>query len=357
MSNIQKYLKKVPQYTRYLRHLRSFIQHSTLARARNLFLVELELKLRKIELSGRPYILIIDPINICDLRCPLCPTGLRQLGRPQKTMSFDTYKIILDKLGKYAYEVSLHNWGEPFLNPDIFKMIEYTHNKNIATNLSSNFNRVTSAQIDNIISSGLEYFVISLDGTSEEVYSAYRVKGNFHRVMENLCALIKRKRELKSKTPVIEWQFIVTRHNQHQIEEAKKKAREIGVDILRFIPVGLPFDAKNKQELRKQWFPTELEYGSQNQTGYNQIQYLQKVRRSSCFYLYRSIVINPDGSVSPCCMVYDKKYDFSNILEGEIDEIWNNEFYQSARALFSKREKLTQKSTVCSRCSMFSKVW
>ena len=42
------------------------------------------------------------------------------------------------------------------------------------------------------------------------------------------------------------------KQNAHQVEEARRIADEIGVDLLRFVPVGLPFDAKNRAQLRRE---------------------------------------------------------------------------------------------------------
>ena len=348
--NIESILKKVPQYTRFKRHAFSLLLHTTPKKLINLVAVELERKMRRTRVWGFPYYLIVDSGNICNLKCPLCPTGNRTLDRNQRFVRFEDFRRIIDKLYLYAYEVSLYNWGEPFLNPDIFQMIRYCVERNISTNLSSNFN-ISDLDSEEVIKSGLEYLSISLDGTTQEVYSKYRVGGKIDLVFQNLKKILKKKKDFRSRTPFIEWQFIVMKQNCHQIDDARRMAKEMGVDIIRFIPVGVPMDAKNKKELASEWFPDLRAHGGKHEIT---DRFLQKPIKGGCFYLYRSVTIHPGGAVAPCCVVYKEKDDFGNMFDTDFSQIWNNESYQSARSLFSRKQKSSIK-TVCNRCPMFSK--
>ncbi len=349
-----KILNKIPQYTRNKRHIQSIITHGNAFKLWNIVRVEIERKMRRIKTSGRPYILILDPCNYCNLKCPLCPTGTSSLNREQCVMTFYEFKKIFDKFSDYLLEVNLHNWGEPFINKDIFKMIEYARKKNVGTNLSTNFVIPKSSDIDNIIDSGLEYLIVSLDAVTPEVYDKYRVHGDFNRVIENLSLLLKRRREKKCRTPIVEWQFIVMKTNEHQVKEAEAMATKLGVDIMRFIPVGLPFDAPDKKNLADKWFPGGKTIDSQDES-VKIGQYGQTIRSEPCYYLYRSITIHPDGGIAPCCIVYDKKYDAGMIWGTSLDEIWNNDYYRSARSLFSGNDFKLLKSTPCRKCNIFKK--
>jgi radical SAM protein with 4Fe4S-binding SPASM domain len=262
-------------------------------------------------------------------------------------MSLECFQRTVDQFADHAYEVYLHNWGEPLLNSAIFSMIDYAAKKNLGTNMSSNLNTVRESDVENLVASRLEYLVVSLDGITEEVYQHYRRRGRFQDVFENLRRLIDLRNRRGKKTPFVEWQFIVMKHNKHQVDSARAMAKAIGVDYLRFIPVGLPFDARNKAELREDWFPVVGE-GS----GVYQYQYLQKPRRSACFYLYRTLTVNPDRRVTPCCIVYGDRNDFGDLDTESPEAIWNNEKYQSARALFSPNGRL-KTHTVCERCHIF----
>jgi radical SAM protein with 4Fe4S-binding SPASM domain len=349
-GTLRRQLERLPQYRRRAKHLRSLLAHSTWRKLVNLALVESEWLLRRRVVRGRPYILFIDPTNVCNLRCPLCPTGTGEQGRRPGMLTYECFRQIIDRFAPFAYEVNLYNWGEPLLNKDIFRMIEYAREKNLMPAMSSNLNTVRATDIENLARSSLEYLTVSLDGTTPDVYAHYRRGGKLELVMDNLRKLVELRRTGGRKTPFIEWQFIVMKHNVHQLEDAKRLAREIGVDLLRFIPVGLPFEARDRAALRRDWYP-DLGDPSERQAGF-QYQFLQTPARSACFYLYRSITINPDGRVSPCCIVYGEKNDFGHSLAGSVDELWNNERYQSARALFATRGTPTV-DTICDRCHIF----
>lgn len=353
MALAESFLKKIPQYTRNLRHVRSVIQHGTPLKWVNFVRVELERMMRTVEVKGRPYLLILDPCNYCNLRCPLCPTGIGELGREQSMLSFENFKKYFEPHIPYLFELYLHNWGESLINKEIYKMISYAKANNVGTNLSSNFVIVTSEDIDNLLDSGLEYLVISLDGATPETYSQYRIRGDFDRVVENVGELIRRRNALGLKLPVVEWQYIVMKQNEHQIPEAEILAKKLGVDLLRFIPVGMPYEFKNRKEVADKWYPVSVK--GRVESDHEEQQFGQAGKPGPCFYLYRSMVVNPDGGVSPCCVVYRKERDFADldVVGEDIPAIWNNDKFQSARSLFSPKSIANRKPTVCDGCDIF----
>lgn len=354
MSLAESFLKKVPQYTRTLRHARSVIQHGTPRKWANLVTAEWERKARKVRVKSLPYLMIIDPCNYCNLRCPLCPTGLGTLGRPQKMMSLDCFKSYFDPMSDYLFEAYLHNWGESLLNKEVFKMIEHAQSRNVGTNISTNLSETTSADIDALLDSGLEYLIVSLDGTTEESYSKYRVRGKFDNVMANMAEIIRRRNQRKLKHPFVEWQFIVMKQNEHQIPEAEEIAKKTGVDLLRFIPVGMPYDTVDRKAVADEWFPTTVGGREFAPDGVEQ-QFGQANKPSPCFYLYRSMVVNPDGGVAPCCVVDKKDSDFAQLPATDLHGVWNNDHYQSGRALFSPQKADKQIETICDGCDIFAK--
>lgn len=353
MSLAQDLLKKVPQYTRNERHFRSVVQHGTPRKWINLARVETERKLKRIRVSGRPYILIIDPCNYCNLRCPLCPTGLGTLDRKQKMMSLDCFKAYFDPLADHLFEAYLHNWGESLLNKEVFKMIQHAQSRNVGTNLSSNFSETTKSDLENLIDAGLEYLIVSLDGTSAEAYSKYRIRGKFEAVIDNLAEIVRLRNARGKKTPVIEWQFIVMKSNEHEIPEAERLAKKIGVDLLRFIPVGMPYDTSDRKAVADEWFPITLQ-GREYSPEVEQ-QFGQANKPAPCFYLYRSTVVNADGGVAPCCVVYKEESDFARLPADNFNEVWNNDKFLSARALFSPKLPPTNVATICDDCDIFGK--
>ncbi|MGB8472923.1 MAG: radical SAM/SPASM domain-containing protein [Candidatus Acidiferrum sp.] len=355
MTLAQRFLRKIPQYTRHGRHLWTVTHHGNVRKWANLAKAEYERKMRRIRVESYPYLLIIDACNFCNLKCPLCPTGLNDLGRQQSMLSFDHFQRYFDPLAPWLFEAYLHNWGESLLNKQVYKMIDYAQKSNVGTNLSSNFVKVSSQDIDNILDSGLEYLVISLDGTNQETYGKYRIGGNYDQVIENMSELIRRRNLRKKRTPIVEWQFIVMKQNEHQVGEAEILAKKLGVDLLRFVPVGMPYEFTNRKEVADKWYPATVE--GRNSSDHEEQQFGQAGKPGPCFYLYRSMVVNSDGGVSPCCVVYRKNRDFADLNQSEVDirKLWNNEKYLSGRALFSSRTLEHKKTTVCDGCDIFER--
>ncbi|HLQ60237.1 MAG TPA: radical SAM protein [Candidatus Acidoferrales bacterium] len=337
------------------RHLRAVLHHSTPRRLANLLLVESERQLGLTKLRGRPYVIFVDPINLCNLRCPLCATGMGEINRVRQKMDLEHFKRVIDAMSPWAYEVSLYNWGEPLLHKDIFEMVGYARAKNLSTVMSSHLS-VKPHLMDSLLESGLEELTVSIDGVTQETYEKYRVNGKLDLVFSNLRHLLQRRAELGLKTPSVEWQFIVFKHNEHEVEDARRLAGEIGVDLIRFIPAGLPFDAdpERKRELARTWFSTkaEMRYQDPDSASFVNAPFRQ---RGGCYYLYRSATVNPDLGIAPCCIVYNDQYDFGSLLQKDFNAIWNNDRYRSARAEFSRIGVSPGKQTVCKSCQIFDK--
>src|ERR1700704_2039364 len=124
--------------------------------------------------------------------------------------------------------------GEPFLNPDFLSMVKYAAGKKIYTATSTNAHYLNDTNARKTVESGLDRLIISIDGTTQEVYEQYRIGGSISKVIEGAKNIVKWKKELNSKTPFVFFQFLVVKPNEHQIEDIKKLAKEIGVDEVRF---------------------------------------------------------------------------------------------------------------------------
>lgn len=122
-------LKGVPLIYRAPRHLQSLLRHSTPKKFNNFLKVESERRHKIAILKGRPYVIYVDPSTVCNLRCPLCPGGNGNLDQRRQLLSFKKYERFIEPLRDYLYEIFLYNWGEPFLNPEIFDMIEHNQKK------------------------------------------------------------------------------------------------------------------------------------------------------------------------------------------------------------------------------------
>jgi MoaA/NifB/PqqE/SkfB family radical SAM enzyme len=183
---------------------------------------------------GMPISISFEPTTSCNLRCPECPSGLRAFSRPTGMLRKDFFTETIDQLSKDLTYLVFYFQGEPYLNPDFLNMVAYASSKKIYTATSTNAHYLNEEKAKRTVESGLDRLIISIDGTTQETYQQYRVGGRLDKVLEGAKNMVKWKKEMRSKTPFIVFQFLVVRHNEHQIEEIKALAKEIGVDDIWF---------------------------------------------------------------------------------------------------------------------------
>jgi len=320
---------------------------------KNFLLVEEQKLLRTEYVNGYPYWLTLDPSNLCNLQCPFCPTGQRRGSRTKGMMSYDNFKKIMHKLGKHLIHIDFCNWGEPFTNKDIFKMISLAKEYDIDTKIDSNFTLLSESDIDKLLQSGIDKIVVSIDGLCQETYAKYRVGGDFNKAMSNLSLLLRRKKQLNLNKPHIAWQFLVFKHNEHEVDQVKRLGQEMGVDETAITNAFIGY---------KDWMPTKKEYCNYNIDTIDEgsdpsektSDYLKNQGKGLCNWPWEAITINVNGSVSPCCSVEDEKDDFDNIFDNNFDfnAIWNgNKYRQARRHIRSQEGDCDGQNHICYDCS------
>lgn len=304
----------------------------------NLILVKFSKIMRLKKVLGYPLTVMVEPTNTCTLKCPLCPTGQGLLRRPSGFMDFETFKKIVDQFGKYSLHLRLWNWGEPLLHKDFIKMVKYARKHDWYINTSTNSFFLTPEIAKELVSSGLDSIIVSLDGASEKTYKKYRKQGDFKKVIRAINALVAEKEKQNSKTPRIHLQFIIMRHNEHEIPKIKKLAKELKVDFLALKKVGI-MDPSLKKDIKK-YLPSG-KYSKYTPEG------KIKIRRNMCDIIYEETVVNWDGSVVPCCYDMHNTYVFGNIRETFFKKIWNNEKYVAFRSAILKNKS---QIPMCANC-------
>lgn len=312
----------------------------------NYVLVEAQKASRQERLAGYPYWMVLDPSSICNLSCPFCPTGQKRNSRSKAVMSFDNFKKIIDEIGLYLIHIDFCNWGEPLLNRDIFKMIEYAKQFKIDTKIDTNLNQLGEQEAEDLILSGLDRLIVSIDGATAQTYSKYRVGGDFDKVIVNLKLLLEKRSQLRRSSPHISWQFLVFRHNEHEIDTVKRLGEDLGVD---HVGISKAFIG------HKDWIPLNPAFSNYDQEKAagpeNEFtsDFFNQPQERFCSWPWEAIVINANGSVSPCCSVEDEKDDFGNIFKTPFKEIWNNDKYTKARG-FIKGAAGIEDNNICLGC-------
>ena len=308
------------------RHGRSVVRHVTLYRLFNTIVVLTELALRRTKVRGKPLVVKIEPTNFCNFQCPGCRTGTGEDTGPKGTLDFDNFQKMVNQISRHAYKLILYMWGEPFINRNLCKMIEYATSKNMAVQISTNMN-VFRPEIDapKLVASGLEHMIVALDGVSQEVYQTYRVGGRVDKVITNVEAIVAERRRQGKRYPFIELQYIVFPHNRHEMEQVRELAAGLGVDRLTFI------QSKTRDEAM--------------------VHNGHPVEPDKCNVLWMMACFNWNGSFSPCCDSVDDS--FGNVLEEDFAALWNSEKIIKSRSLHTSRPIEDGPATKCTRCRIY----
>lgn len=297
---------------------------------------------------GLPISISFEPTTSCNLRCPECPSGLRAFTRPTGMLENEFFRKTIDELHKELLYLIFYFQGEPYLNTAFLDMVKYASSKGIYTATSTNAHYLTDANARKTVESGLDRLIISIDGTTQDVYTQYRVGGHLDKVIAGAKNIVKWKKELNSKKPFVFFQFLVVKPNEHQIEDIKKLAAEIGVDEVRFKTAQV-YDYEEGNRL----IPTIDKYSRYHK--HDDGTYSIKNRLSDhCWRLWHSPVITWDGLVVPCCFDKDATHRLGNLKESSFKTLWHNDNYVRFRSQIIKGRKHID---ICANCSEGTKVW
>lgn len=303
-------------------HLGRFRRYSTPGKIVNVALAKGGKLLRRDRLRSLPYRYTIDPTNACNLRCPLCPTGLGILKRDRGQLSLPQFQALVDQIAPVAYLVELYNWGEPFLHNHIFEMIRYAHDRRMMVRLSSNLNHFNPAMAQKTVEAGLDALTVSIDGATQETYERYRRKGDLDTVMRNLGYLLDARRAARATNPLITVRLLVNRYNESEVAAVRDRVLDLGVDL--FAAGDLFVDTTDPAQ-RQEWLPADPANSAYHYEA--PADDIENVWH--CSDLWESMTINWDGGVSPCCWLHDARNDFANVFEQSIREIWNGDAYRA----------------------------
>lgn len=303
---------------------------------------------KRATISGLPMAISFEPTTSCNLRCPECPSGLRSFTRPTGMLSADLYQKTIDELAETLLYLTFYFQGEPYLHPQFLEMVQYATQRQIFTATSTNAHYLTEENARKTIESGLKQLIISIDGTTQATYQHYRVGGKLEKVIEGTKTLIRLKKELKSATPHIVFQFLVVKPNEHQIEEVKQLAKEIGVTEVRLKTAQI-YDFENGSPL----IPTIEKYSRYESIGNGKYRIKNRLL-NHCWKMWHSCVITWDGTVVPCCFDKDAEYPMGSLQETSFSTLWKTASYRNFRqSLVQSRSQIE----MCKNCSEGVSVW
>jgi hypothetical protein len=290
----------------------------------------------------------MEPTTACNLGCPECPSGLKKFTRPTGKMELVRHEKWLKELSKTVFYVTYYFQGEPFLNPQLLEMIKAAKRYRMYTATSTNAHFITRDNAEEVVKSGLDQLIISVDGVSQEVYEQYRVHGDLEKVWRATEALVKAKQKLNSSTPKLIFQCLAVKPNEHEIPLVFEKAKTLGVDEVRIKSAQL-YDYKHGNPL----MPDNEEYSRYKQTRQGEF-VLKNTGGNHCWRMWTGSVVTWDGKVVPCCFDKDAAHAMGELTKDSFNKIWRNPSYQAFRTGILKNR---QGIDICQNCTEGTKVW
>jgi len=319
----------------------------------NWILVEVGIHFKSKSAWGMPTHVQLEPSTHCNLRCALCPVT-EGMERPTGYMSMDMFKRFVDDAADYLFLILMWDWGEPFMNPNIYDMISYAKQKGISVVSSTNghlFAREENAE--KLVQSGIDSIIVAVDGITQDTYGLYRRLGKLDVALDAIRNIVAKKKEMDSDTPLVNLRFVVMKHNEDEISTLKKVARDLGVDALSLKTLN-PYSNDmycEKRALNKKVYDSFIP----KEEVYRRFQYVEegdlklRVRRAPpCKSLWNTPTIHWDGTVCICTYDYNEMYVLGDISKEGLGHVWQGETYRRVRRQF--RESWEQ-LRLCRHCS------
>lgn len=287
---------------------------------------------------GLPPIIQLELTNICNLRCPLCPTGSNSLERSKGFMSLETFRRILDDLGDVLIAVYLFCFGEPTMNKDLPKMIEECTARNILTLTSTNGHYLqTLDEALRVVDAGLTTLIIAIDGSTQEIYQRYRQGGDIEKVKRCTSLIEEAKVRRGSRFPYTAIRCVVTSKNREDLPNLEGLASKLGVNMFTYKSLG----CLTHSDKFKDYEPSEKNMRRFEYSGSSG----NSRRLTQCPFPFRQPIVFWDGTVVGC--EYDHNLDmaFGKIGEQNFVDIWNSP--NALKLRHSIRKEHNQPSFCC----------
>jgi len=299
-------------------------------------------------LTANPFALSIEPTTACNLGCPECPSGLRKFDRNTGNLKPAFFDKIISEIEKDLIYLTFYFQGEPFINPGFLEMVKVAHERKIYTATSTNAHFLDEENAIKTIESGLDKLVISLDGTTQEIYEKYRINGQLDKVLNGTKELVKWKKKLNVNHPRIVFQFLVVAPNEHQINDAKLLAKEIGVDEIKFKTAQI-YDYVNGHPL----IPSIDKYSRYKKQD-NGTYVIKNELSNHCWRMWHSCVITWDGLIVPCCFDKNAKHQLGDLKIDAFSDVWlSPKYFEFRNSILKSRHEID----ICTNCTEGTKVW
>ena len=290
-----------------------------------------------------PVHVTIEPTNACDMKCPVCETGEGTIERRTGRITTENFKRVVDQIAFHTNTVFFYFMGEPFLYDESYEMIAYARAKGIYVDTCTNGHFVDAGRL---VESGINEVSFQIGGITQQTHEVYRVRGDLRRSLDNLRAVLAERERRGADHPRVILGFIVMKHNEHEVDDFRAAARELGVDEARVID-----PCVRDMDQARQFLPRDQRYWFYDPAAFNRGVLRPKlVPNNACWWIWHSTLITWNGDVVPCCRDPHGRNVMGNVFREDLRSIWNGPKYRAFR-----RRILTEqgKIDICRLCSSY----
>ncbi|GHS94956.1 radical SAM protein [Planctomycetales bacterium] len=278
-----------------------------------------------------PRYFIIEPTNVCNYRCPICPN--RFFAPNEKgSMEWGLFESLIDQIKGAAHVIQLYWMGEPILHPQLSDMIKLCKAKTTAkVMLSTNGALMTSAVADRLLDSGIDEIIVSLDAAeNQDIYGIVRTGGLLSAVNTKVEYLLSAN---KGRANIV-LQFIDMYINRS--EQTKFKARWSRPDCS--VSIQCLYTWSNQ-------IPA-LNLASDN------LSPVAKKPRVACADLWHKMSIHWDGKISVCCFDWNSTVTIGNATKHNLVDVWNGDAISALRDAHKSRQYNC--NSLCNECDAWA---
>ena len=272
-----------------------------------------------------------------------------------KEIDIEMFRQIIDRY-RNALEVHIIGSGEPLLNADLFKMVNYAAKKKMLVKTFTNGTELKS-HIDDILDSGLDGITISLNGHNAKEFSRMTGMGEeiYERIYDAVKTLIDQKRKLKRGIKV-KLSFIIDRYNYKDISQMIEVGLRLGADHLFFCNF-LPAPYNGLAAAERTLTAEEEIVGKLKKIFGNLSPQIRKritppvlvdpkTKGNRCGTHFSQIRIDGDGNMASCSMMLLNMTGCANYKDSDP---WNSAFFRRMRRIFisGRDEDLPEPCRTC----------
>ena len=167
--------------------------------------------------------------NYCNLKCPLCPREVSNTELNTIQLDYEIFEEIV--FSNYSYFKNCickfcGEFGDPLTHKQIDNFIELSSKTFTDVLIYTNGSIKKSSWYTNQMKKNVNlHFHFGIDGMTNDINNLYRTGSNIKKVFENL----------RSASQIddnrVHWDYTIFKWNEHQVDDARKMAKTLNIDI------------------------------------------------------------------------------------------------------------------------------